>query len=197
MPLMKLHSDFLIHRIRKGADNHDYMIFELPDNNENRHVETPATIFNIPGVTASNLEAEPESVPCIKYHYEINRRLNPDSSGGLRGSGSNEICDLTVIIPFEPYIADIMTKQFKGIPIDEMTIKTIHWTGGDSFESLKEEKFSHCHVIEVTHSRYWTLITFHVRQVDITIFQYNQTTGAKEGQNQTTFNYVEDSPAAA
>lgn len=192
MPLMQLHTDFLIQRIRKSADNYGFMIYEMPDNSDNRHVETPSTIFCIPGVTKSNLDADPDSVPCVKYNYAIHRHINPDTSGGLRASGVNEFSDLTIIIPFEPYVATIMNNQFKGQPYDEMIMKTIHWTGGDSYELLKEEKFSHCHVIEVTHSRYWSLITFHVRQIDITVYQYNQATGQKEGQNMTTFNYIED-----
>lgn len=203
MPFIQLHKDFLIHRQRKGADNYRYMLYGLPDNSENHHVETPGTILTIPGVTKSNLDAAPDFVPCIKHQYSITRHINPDTSGGFRASGVNEFSDLMVIIPFEPYVTDILKNQYIGKPFDEITIKTIHWTGGDSFESLKEEKFSNNHVIEVTHSRYWSLITFHVRKIDVTVFEYDQASGQKKGQNQTSFNYIEDSltgappPAAA
>jgi hypothetical protein len=192
MPSVDLHTDVLIHRIRKKADEYEFMIFEMPDHSENRHVDTPNLLVNIPGLTTSNLEKAKDCAPCIKYLYDIRRNINPDASGSFQGAGSYELSNLLIIIPFEPYITDILNDQFSGKPIDEMTVKTVHWTG--EFEVLKEEKFSHCNVIEVTHSRYWTLITFHVRKVEITIYQYNQATGVKEGQNATVFNFIEDVP---
>lgn len=197
MPFVQIHKDFLIQRIRKSADAYSFMLYDLPDNAENQHVETPSAILSIPGVTKSNLEAAPDFVPCLKHQFAVHRHINPDTSGGFRASGVNDFSDLMVIIPFEPYVADILKNQYTGKPFDEIMIKTIHWTGGESFESLKEEKFSNNHVIEVTHSRYWSLITFHVRKIDITVFQYDQATGQKQGQNMTSFNYIEDSLAGA
>lgn len=176
-------------------NNGKYLVHVLPDHSENTMVEGPATLVCIPGVTSSNLENAPDCVNCIKYYYEINRHINPDASGGRRGSGSNDFTDLTILIPHEPYIAALMAMQQSGKIIDTINIKSIHWTGGESFEIYKQEEFSHCQVIEVARSHtYWTAITFHIRKLDITVFKFNQATGEKEGQNKTVFNYIEDDP---
>lgn len=173
-----------------------YLVHVLPDHSENTMVEGPATLVNIVGITKSNLEKAPEFVNCIKYYYEINRHINPDASGGRRGSGSNDFTDLTILIPHEAYVATLMSNQQSGKILDTIVIRSIHWTGNDeSFETYKEETFSHCQVIEIARSHtYWTAITFHIRKIDITVFKFNQSTGVKEGQNKTVFNYIEDQP---
>lgn len=196
MALIPVTDDVIVHRLRKGQGEYENLIFQLPDNTENRHVSTPTTLFKIPDITKSNLKSFPDAVTCFKYFYSTVHPVHSVASGGFKGSGRNQLTDLTVLIANDPYRGDIITKLSKGEAIPELSIMSIIWVGDETPKIKAEDKFKDARVICHTESRYCTLFTFRCEQVLVKINLMDQATGALQGTNETKYDFVKNKPSS-
>lgn len=196
MPLVPVTDDVIIHRLRKSPGDYEDLIFQLPDNTENRHVATPTTLFKIPDVTKSNLKSFPDYVTCFKYFYSTIHQVHPVASGGHKGSGRNQLTDLTVLIANDPYRGDLLTKLSKGMAIPEISIISILWVGDDNPKIKAEDKFKDCHIVGHTESRYCSLFTFRAEQLLVKVNLMDQATGSLSGTNEVAFDFVKNKPSS-
>lgn len=171
-------------------------VFQFPDNTENRNVTTPTVLFGIPGVTKSNLKSFNEYVTCYKFFYSTVHQVHSVASGGFKGSGRNQLTDVTVIIATDPHRGDILTNLSEGQTIPEISILNVMWTGNKTPMIKAEDKFKNAVVVKHTEARYCTLFTFRCTEMLMKINQFKQSDGTLEGQNEVRFNYEKNTPAS-
>jgi hypothetical protein len=194
MPIIPVSDDVIVHRLRKGPGEFEDLVFQLPDNTENRYVATPSTVFKIADITKSNLKSLPDYVTCFKYFYSTMQPVHSVASGGFKGSGRNQLTDLTVLIATDSYRGDLLTKLSQGAPIPEISILSLLWVGEDKPKIKAEDKFKDCHIIGHTESRYATLFTFRCEQLMVKINLMDQASGDLKGQNEVKFDFVKNKP---
>lgn len=194
---IRLGRDFLLHRSLELAKDRpdvvsDITLFDLGGYDVAEYVETPSSYLSIAGITNSKTTDNPEGVSCLLAQYQVGREPHINKTGSFKSYGHILGTNLMVIIPYEPYCVDIIGKQLNGELIPEILIKTTHIVGGKN-ESLKEEKFVGCRIIESTHCREWMFLSIHFRQISIVINRYKPD-GTADGSSPTYFRFDEDVP---
>jgi hypothetical protein len=192
MPHIPVSDDVLVHTLRKGEGDYEYLIFKVPDNAENRYVTTPSTLFSIAGITKSNLKSFKEHVTCFKYFYSTIHQTHSVASGGFKGSGRNQMTDLTVLVANDSYRGDLLNRLSNGQPVPEIVITSIMWIGDKEAKIKAEEHFKDARVVGHTESRYYSLFTFRCEKLEVKINKVKQDTAELEAGSAAGFDYVKN-----
>ena len=126
--------------------------------------------------------------------YGLTLETNPDTSSGLKGTAANKLSDIVVIIANDTYIPSLITKLTLRQIIAEVSIKYLHWTGGDQAPAILEEvKFGNVIVSEHHTGTFSSLFVLRPEEFLMKWQAFKQEDASAQGVNQVSFNYKTNS----
>lgn len=170
----------------------------------NRNVTTPDRMIFFGGLggdtlnlTTSTLFSYEMHCVCLHFEYNMMNEVNPNVVQDFKAAGAVRISDVLVIVPTDSFIPTLANHMRENKPIQRISIKTLHWTGGDHANVLEEHVFGFNYIVHWVPGRFIHAFVFRPQEWFIQYAQFDQTTAMRTGTNADSFNFRTGIPTTA
>ena len=170
---------------RNGDGSEDPLIINLRE--FDREARTPSLMLKADDVLSYTWISD--HAPITFHWFARSRETTKDSTTGLKGSGSNKMTDVVVVLLNDPYISSLETNMQNGEQFNQISIKQLHWVGSERPQIIWEKIFGTVRIIQIVPGKIYTAVVFRANKILTTRYQFSQADGSLAGNAPTSYNF--------